>query len=173
MRFADSKKGQAGLSLVELLVVMGILAVLAALIVPSYHHFKRQAEKATCLSHMKSVHAGLGNHWQDKGYWPQMPAEMLEADESKFFEFWIKSLEPYGVSQANWLCPTDKIDPEKWEENKTGSYIPCAFDARHATPHRWNQPWLMERGNNHGQGAHIAMPDGSIFPSMKPFEGIR
>jgi len=168
-----SDNAQEGYTLVELMVVLVIIGVLTALAVPSYIHFRNQAKKATCLSHMKTVHTGLGAHLNDKGYWPQMPDGIYDGEETDFFEFWIRAIEPYGVHEPNWLCPADKVRKEAWDKDKSGSYIPTPFDAHPISPIRWNQPWLIERGNLHGKGAHIAMPDGSINPSMSPFGGIR
>lgn len=87
--------------------------------------------------------------------------------EEEYFSWWISSIVPYGVTPETWVCPTDEamIDPKR--EGYRGSYIPTPFDAHPFTPIRWNQPWLMERGNLHGKGAHMAMPDGSIQPSMQ------
>jgi len=157
--------------MIELIVVVAIVGVIASIAVPSYHAFKRRAGKATCISHMRVIHTGFDNFLGDNNYWPQMPAEAIGYDESKFFGWWINTLEPYGAGEANWLCPLDVIrkDNSSGEKEFVGSYIPTMFDPHSFTPLRWNQPWLMERGDFHGRGAHVMMPDGSIFSSTNPY----
>jgi type II secretory pathway pseudopilin PulG len=152
------------------MVVLAIVAVLIAIGFPSFHYFKRHAEKAVCISHLKSLHTGFDAYLLDKNRWPQMPAEAIEFDDSEFFEWWIKELEPYGIGDTLWLCPSDKFAKED-KDHHSGSYIPTLFDTHQFSPHRWNQPWLMERGDFHRKGAHVLMPDGSITTSLSPFGG--
>ena len=171
MRAGTRKIAQTkGYTLIELLVTIGVIAILVTISVPGYGLIKKQAQKATCLSHMRTVHAALGGHLVDKGYWPQVPDDLGEHD---YYAFWFKATEPYGASEETWLCPADKIDRRKFKDLKSGSYIVTPFDPFPQTPFLWNQPWLVERGNLHGKGAHIALPDGSINPSMAHSAGIR
>ena len=165
------RRSESGLTLIEIMMVVTIIGILMAVAVPSLHMFKRRAAKATCISHMRVIHTGFDAYMQDKNYWPQMPASAVSMDESEFFEWWIRVLEPYGAGEANWLCPMDTVRFDNRDDTKqyAGSYIPTMFDPHSFTPLRWNQPWLMERGDFHGRGAHVMMPDGSIFASTNPF----
>ncbi|MDB4662798.1 type II secretion system GspH family protein [Verrucomicrobiales bacterium] len=170
VRATQSNKTR-GMTLLEILVVFAVVAILAGVVISISDSFRKRAETAQCLSKMRTVHSGLSSYLIDQGHWPQLPPEAMEFSETEYFTFWMKSIEPYGISEENWLCPSDKINKEKFKKEKTGSYIPTAFDGFMITPHRWNQPWLVERGDLHGKGAHIAMPDGSINPSTKAFGG--
>jgi hypothetical protein len=162
------------LTILELLVTLGVVIVLFGLAAPISDSFRRASKKAKCLSHMRTIHAGFVAHIEDKGRWPQMEEEKFDFSDDEFFGFWIKSLEPYGVAPEAWICPSDRnvalLDDETARESY-GSYVPTRFDASPATPFRWNQPWLMERGDLHGKGAHIVMPDGSITGSREAFSG--
>ena len=163
-----------GYTLLELLVAVGLILVLLALAVPIADSFRRAAKKARCLSHMRTIHAGFAAHLEDKGSWPQMEAEEFNFTDAEFFGFWIRSLEPYGVAPEAWICPSDRNPAREGKEaagEAYGSYVPTRFDDSLATPFRWNQPWLMERGDLHGKGAHIVMPDGSITESRMQFNG--
>ncbi|HRQ87568.1 MAG TPA: type II secretion system protein [Bacteroidia bacterium] len=163
-----------GFTVVELLVTIGIVVLLAALLVPISDTLRKRAEKAKCISHMRAIHSSLSAHLLDKGSWPQMP-DGERWDENKFYQFWITSLEPYGSSQATWLCPSDKLllqmKQSDMKDQYFGTYVPTAFDKNPSSPVRWNQPWLIERGNFHGKGGHMLMPDGSVQDSMNPFYG--
>jgi prepilin-type N-terminal cleavage/methylation domain-containing protein len=163
-----------GYTLLELLVSVALILVLLALAVPISDSFRRAAKKARCLSHMRTIHAGFVAHIEDKGRWPQMEEDEFDFTDDKFFGFWIRSLEPYGVAPEAWICPSDRnpaLEEKEAAAESYGSYVPTRFDASAATPFRWNQPWLMERGDLHGKGAHIVMPDGSITGSREAFSG--
>jgi type II secretory pathway pseudopilin PulG len=177
--------GQRGLTILELLFVVSLVLFFGALLVPISSRFMKRAEKAKCLSHMRTLHTCFVAHVTDKGGWPQLPLDD-EVDgedgsddvwtENGFYRFWVTALEPYGSSRETWLCPSDKLflqmsksDLEK--EEYFGTYVPTPFESGPATPFRWNQPWLIERGDFHGKGSHILMPDGSITDSQNPFAG--
>ncbi len=164
---------RSGFTLLEYLVAFAIIIILASILFPALRHFKKRAETVACMSHMRTVHGGLNSYLVDTGRWPQLPGDVVDYSESEYYQWWINVIEPYGISEDNWLCPSDKVRVEKFDDDKTGSYIPTAFDGLAITPHRWNQPWLVERGDLHGKGAHVAMPDGSINPSTNPFGGMR
>lgn len=165
---------ESGLSLVEILVVTGIVLLLGTMVVSISATFKKRAEKVKCMSHMRTLHTAFTAHLTDKGHWPQMDENEQKWTESKFFRFWIQSLEPYGAAPDTWICPSDKLFLEFREVDKDsffGSYAPTPFDRAPGTPLRWNQPWVIERGDFHGKGSHMLMPDGSIQESQNPFYG--
>lgn len=173
-RAIPRRQAVGGFTLLELLVSVGLIIVLLALAAPIADSFLRQAKKAKCLSHMRTIHAGFAAHVEDKGRWPQMDPDKFDFTDDEFFRFWIQAVEPYGVAPEAWICPSDR-NPALLDKKEAaefyGSYVPTRFDDSPATPFRWNQPWLMERGDLHGKGAHIIMPDGSITESQVQFHG--
>ena len=164
----------SGLTLLELIVAIAIGIAIATSVIVISSTFKKRAEKVKCISQMRTLHAAFTAHLTDKGQWPQLPEDMGEWNESKFFGVFIRALEPYGAAQDTWICPADKIYIEQSEIDEDtyfGTYVPTPFDKYPATPLRWNQPWVIERGDMHGKGAHILMPDGSVNESRNPFYG--
>lgn len=163
-----------GLTLVELLVAVGIVALLAAVSAPLFETFRNKAKKAKCISHLRTIHSGLLGYHTDVGHWPQMEEDRFDFSEDEFFDFWVTTLEPYGVGRDTWICPSDrKVEyMEKSERDKyIGSYVTTRFDDKAQTPFRWNQPWVIERGSFHGPGSHMLMPDGSVSDTTNPFYG--
>lgn len=112
---------------------------------------------------MRQIHTALGSALNDIGHWPQIP-ENLEDSEETYEDWWLETMEPYGAPSKIWQCPilraTQATDPNGYLLRM--HYIPTDFDANPINPRRWNMPWLIERGNNHGAGALMAFPDGSI-----------
>src|SRR4051812_12502591 len=71
MRFAVNRMKRRGFSLVELLVVVGIIAVLIALLMPVFAKARRQADQVTCLSNLRQLGAAfLGYAGANRGWFP-------------------------------------------------------------------------------------------------------
>src|SRR5882762_3547119 len=69
---ADMKKSRKhAFTLVELLVVIGIIAVLISLLLPALNKAKAAANSAVCLSNLKSIGQAMSMYVsQNKGYIP-------------------------------------------------------------------------------------------------------
>lgn len=169
-----SSGSRKALTLLELLVVIGLIGLFFGLLIPVSDTFLKKAKKAKCISNLRTLHSGLSGYYAEHGHWPQMEEGRVDFTEDEFFRFWVEATEPYGLSQETWLCPMDQSFaglPKEERGKFRGSYVVTRFDKKPPTPFRWNQPWAMERGDLHGQGAHILMPDGSVQDSRNPFHG--
>jgi len=121
-----------------------------------------------CTSNIRNIHALLSTYVTDVGHWPQIPLD-LDTTEESYESWWLATMEPFGAPEKIWKCPVLSkarvTDADGYELRM--HYIPADFDANPISPRRWsNMPWLIERGNNHGRGALIAFPDGSIRNSL-------
>ncbi len=160
--------------MVELLLVIGLVAVLASIVLALSKSMRNRAEGAACIANMKSIFTALAAFTNDNKHWPQ-PPESAMADEELFWEFWITVLgedTEYDVPEKTWVCPTyRRLAGGKDYVERTSTYLPAGFDAvSSSTPYRWgNQPWLMEIGNHHGKGALVLYPDGSVVPLDEKF----
>lgn len=168
-RSSESPAQTKGLTFTEIMVALVIVGILASIIVPAVTSYRKKAEKVVCISNLRALHTAFDSYILDINRWPQMPAEAINFDESEFFRWWIDELIPYGVGEETWLCPSDKVQAEADPEEFAGSYIPTLFDQHRFSPMRWNQPWLIERGDFHGKCPHVLMPDGSVSPSQAPW----
>lgn len=154
--------GCSAFTILEVCVVAGIIAFLAAVFLAGAPGFFARAESVQCLANMRSIHVALNSYLQDKGSWPQEPIDPTGTrgiDE----EWWINELTPYEVSSNTWLCPTIKRATVGQTNSPKMHYSPSMFDSNPRSPFKFSQqPWLIEIAGMHGRGANICFPDGSI-----------
>lgn len=159
----------AGVTLLELLTVLVVIAILATMLLPVVSNMASRMERAKCTMNLRAVYLGAEFYLQDRKQWPQIdPSLSGKADSDEYARLWIAALMPYKVSRESWHCPAvEKVamaaaDPDKTPEERI-DYFPTPFDAKEITPHRWSgQPWFIERGAVHGEGNLMIFPDGSI-----------
>jgi len=162
-----SPRSKAAFTFVEILAVIVILGVLASLVFLAFDRLPMRAEMPACMANMRSLQVSLAAYTADKGHWPQEPVDQLGNNEDAYEDWWIAELKPYGAEESTWMCPTIKrlVTNKSKNGRPKVHYTPTMFDKNPGTPYRWTtQPWLIEIGNMHGQGALICYPDGSIKP---------
>lgn len=156
-----------GFSLVEILMVVIIVALLATMTFPLYAALRAKAGLAGCLSNMRIIGLGLNGYMQDHNMvWPQAPAGYFNGDSQQLATWWKDTLEPYGVADKHWICPSDaaRNDPRNMKKGFSSSYGVTPFDDLPNTAFRWKlPPWAMEHSGFHGaRGPNMLMADGTI-----------
>jgi len=151
-------------TLLEVVVVVAVLGILATLLVPAVQPVRERVEQVVCMGNLRTLHVAFGSYVDDHEQWPQCPTNL---DRAAADQFWIGSLQEYGVKPEAWLCPTLMRSihdgPMKGGEVPHIHYIPTQFDSRPMTPRRWPaMPWLIEIGNMHHNGSLLIRTDGVI-----------
>jgi prepilin-type N-terminal cleavage/methylation domain-containing protein len=169
-----SHHSRRGVSLLELLMVISIIAVLGTFASLGLGYFRRRSQDVACMGNLRGIHAALASYLNENDQvWPQ-DAGMDDAnrEESEEVKFWYETLKSYGPNRGTWLCPADKRGSAVDNDSKVydSSYTVTQFDEERGTAYKWmNQPWLVERGGFHGEGEiNEALPDGSIRKSPGP-----
>ena len=162
-----SRRDHGALTLLELAIVIGIIAILAVLAIPFIASLRARAERVQCAANLKNLAVGANLYVQQNGVWPQIhPVTGAEAPED-FANAWVAALEPFGVPRKTWICPTNQRSlgsPDySTPENARIDYFATPFDDKPTSPHEWpRQPWFIETGSVHGNGNLIIFTDGSI-----------
>ncbi len=160
---SSSTAQNLGFTFLELMVTILIIAILASTMSIGLTALKQRASRVACMGNLRTLHQAFASYTNEHGYWPQEPGD-LGSEGHHFYTWIIGEVGPYGGERNAWICPTEKQERalDIAREEFVGSYTPTMFSPVEGRPWQWNQPWLIERGNLHRQGALVIMPDGSI-----------
>lgn len=97
---APIAREQHGFTLVELLVVIGIIAILASLLLPALAVAKRKAQGTVCLNNLRQINLGLGMFVEEHdGVYP---------NTNEVWYYYRQMITPYaGASSNSFACPVD------------------------------------------------------------------
>ena len=151
----------------ELLILIGVVAVFAAVLVPVASAMRARAQRAQCTANLRNLYNAANRYVQQNGSWPQI--SMGDGGDSfqDYARGWITALAPFGPTQQTWICPTIQNrlgNPRYWEpDNARIDYYAMAFDDKPMSPHKYSrQPWFVETADVHGHGNLIIFADGSV-----------
>lgn len=91
----------SGFTLVELLVVIGIIAILMAMMMPSIARAKAKANQISCLNNMRQLTLSAGLYASD--HEDEFPARRIPTNA------WPHKLKPYYVNWQIIACPSDRF----------------------------------------------------------------
>jgi type II secretory pathway pseudopilin PulG len=158
-------KSSAGLTLIELMTVIVIIMIMAAMILPIANYVRDRTDKASCMNNLKNLAGAAGHYMQDYNRWPQIKVTGGTSKEAS--KAWVKTLDPYGISHKNWICPTVQrgLKGEDYTKDTTFrvDYWMSHFGPHPRAPYQsMTQPWFVEKQDVHGNGNLLIYPDGTI-----------
>ena len=101
-RLPRSGRGSA-FTLVELLVVIGVIALLIGVLLPVLSKARAQAQRAQCLANLRSMELAQMLYAEDLGN------ELVDAGDGSYAPqgSWIDMLQPYSATPLLRRCPSD------------------------------------------------------------------
>jgi prepilin-type processing-associated H-X9-DG protein len=104
-------------TLVELVVVIGIITVLIAILLPALARARDQANRIKCAANLRSIGQGLTMYTQQYGYYPGCCFTYKNSGTGGYV--WPVRLRPFIGTQAVFYCPSK--DPRcEWTDGAAG-----------------------------------------------------
>ena len=80
------KKIQQGFTLIELMIVVAIIGILAAVAIPSYQDYTARAQVTEAVSLAAAFKTSFAEYYADRGQWPANLAEVGGTTEGKYVQ---------------------------------------------------------------------------------------
>lgn len=176
-----------GFSLIEVLVVLGVISLLLSMLLPAIQHARAAADKVACQSNLRQIGLALHLYHQDVGHLPphRSPSPWLSSPDSVFT--WSTLILAYIDQQPLWqdsliALRTTTNCFQSPPHRGLGTLIPiyrCPTDGRmtstHASPSGAAIAFTSYLGvaggaNNVFDGTIGCYPDGASFASI--FDGL-
>ncbi len=123
--------GQRGMSLLELIIVMAIIGILAAVAVPLLKNAPRRAQEAALKQNLRVMRDAIEQHYADKGHYPPSLQTLVEEEYLRAIP-----LDPITRSNDTWVEVLAEFpalsEEEPWAETDLSPYGDPGIDDVHS-----------------------------------------
>lgn len=157
-------------TLVEILIVIAVIAILAALIFPVFGSVRDKSKQAVCLSNLSQIGKAVAlyaSDYDDRLPWAVSSThkKAFASGQDVFMEPGFNTLgktmpdlrsavKPYGATEQVFICPLDHVSPLIAAQ---GGFQPT---------------WYQDCGSSYSYDDHRVIGGGSLSTYPDPSEGI-
>jgi prepilin-type N-terminal cleavage/methylation domain-containing protein/prepilin-type processing-associated H-X9-DG protein len=98
---------KSAFTLIELLIVIAIIAILAAILFPVFARARENARRSSCQSNLKQIGLGIMQYSQD--YDEKMVSSRNDGYQGVYKQCWYSMIEPYVKSAQVFRCPSSTV----------------------------------------------------------------
>jgi prepilin-type N-terminal cleavage/methylation domain-containing protein/prepilin-type processing-associated H-X9-DG protein len=121
---------ERGLTLMELLVVISVIAILAALLLPALSITKKKARQTVCMNHLRQINLGVRMYSNDASdRLPTPGAETTATNRTLLYSGYKELVKDYlglkgasSQSRSMFTCPADVFYPSFFQTNSAPAY---------------------------------------------------
>lgn len=103
-RYTANRCGRRGFTLLELLVVLAIIAVLAAVLFPVVGRMMERGRTTKCTNHLQQIGAAALRYAAEN----EMQLPVTSHQRRSGYKSWTVSLQPYASGKLFFRCPCDE-----------------------------------------------------------------
>ncbi|MEO6437221.1 MAG: type II secretion system protein, partial [Tepidisphaeraceae bacterium] len=177
---ARKARANAGFTLTELLVVIGLIAVMMSLLMPALGKVRAAAGSANCLSNLRQMGIGWTMYTaESKGRLLEYVWTSPTTPDIAWRGYWPGVLEGYRVRGDVLLCPS-AAEPVSYNQNKGYGSVWYAWSGKYApnfTPARFNASLYRESSYGYNRymtarGGFANNPNATRITSIKPLSEV-
>ena len=120
-RHAAFASRSAGFTLIEILVVLGIIAVLAALLFPAFGRMQERGRQTNCAANLKQIAVAVQQYYADEKFYPSSLAVIMPQDIDMTGDGVSNTAAPENLGSAAFL---PNLDVAKCQDDDTESTAP-------------------------------------------------
>jgi prepilin-type N-terminal cleavage/methylation domain-containing protein len=160
----SSQSNRSGFTLTELLVVMAVLAVLAAVLLPVVAGARQRSATATCASNLRQIAVAFTQYCAD--YDQTFPGSRVTEVHTlaDVDQLWFWQIHPYLRDSVLLHCPADNVTDAR-------RALSAALPEAYADPDlpalsygaNWDMTWAAGQGNPLGKVAALQYPSQTLL----------
>ena len=130
----NRKARPAGFTLTELLVVVGLIALLISLLMPALNRARAASNAVTCLSNLRQMGMAWSNYvTENHGRLPEYLWQTPANPDVAWRAYWLGILETYKVHDDTILCPAAR-DVIPFNQNRGYGSAAYAWTGKYQSP---------------------------------------